>query len=237
MRLWAKNFSQAVKIQDLLRRKVSLSPYLRRVRLVCGVDASYSGDSIYACASLFQFPDMVHLEDGFSKKKVEFPYLSGFLSFREGKALLSALRRLTLLPDILLVDGHGIAHPRSLGLASHLGIASGIPSIGCAKKVLLGNYDQPGRKRGSYSYIYIDGKVIGAALRTKDDVNPIFVSPGYKIDLHSALDLVLKCSKGFRIPEPLRRAHSNSKKFKILGLKGYPFPSYASTNSKVKGED
>lgn len=212
MELWAKNLSHAKKVQELLRSKISILPYKKKVRLVCGLDAHHSRNFIYACASLFNFPDLTHLKDSFSRLKLEFPYIPGFLAFREGKALLCALRKLSLSPDVLFVDGHGIAHPNSIGIATHLGIVTGIPSVGCAKSALIGEYEDPGKKRGSFTYIYIDGKKVGAVLRTKNDTKPVFVSPGHMVDIHTSIDLILKCAKKFRLPEPIRRAHTLSKK-------------------------
>lgn len=216
MHILAKNLKTAKRIQERLRDKVLLTFPVKRVKFICGLDASYSKGIVYGCASLFNFPELEHLEDAFSALRVEFPYIPGFLSFREGKALISAYKELKTKPDVLLIDGHGIAHPKSLGIATHLGIILSKPSVGCAKSVLLGEYVPPGEKRGSYTYLTLDGREVGAVLRTKDHTKPVFVSPGHMVDLHSAIDLVLKCSLGYRIPEPLRRAHTLSKRVKNL---------------------
>lgn len=222
MDLWAKNLVDARKIQDFLKERIILSFRVKEVCFVCGLDASYSEHFIYACASVFKFPELEHVEDSFSKLRIEFPYIPGFLSFREGRALVSALRKLKVKPDILIIDGHGIAHPKSVGIATHVGIVTDIPSIGCAKSLLLGECLSPQKKMGSYTYVYIEGKTVGAAVRTKDNTRPVYVSPGYMIDLHSSIDIVLKCTRNYRFPEPLRRAHMYSKRAKDVARTNNP---------------
>ncbi|MCX7857354.1 MAG: endonuclease V [Deltaproteobacteria bacterium] len=219
MDLWAKNLEEAKEIQGFLTKIVSLHTPVKKISYVCGLDASYSPDYVYACASVFKFPELIHIEDSISKIGLEFPYIPGFLSFREGKALLSAINHLKVKPDVLIIDGHGIAHPKSCGIATHVGIAAGISSIGCAKSCLIGKYNSPSKNRGSFTYLYLEEKKVGLVLRTKDNTRPLFVSPGYMIDLYCSLDIVLKCTGNYRTPEPLRRAHMYSKQARDLSFK------------------
>jgi deoxyribonuclease V len=134
-----------------------------------------------------------------------FPYVPGYLSFREGPLLLEAFGRLRLQPDLCLFDGQGLAHPRRFGLACHLGVLLDLPSVGCAKSLLVGEYREPGAKRGDWSPLRLDGRMVGAVLRSRDSVNAIFVSPGHRITLRGAVRWVLACSRA-RVPEPIRLA-------------------------------
>jgi deoxyribonuclease V len=139
--------------------------------------------------------------------ELAFPYVPGLLSFRESPLILVACERLTVTPDLFLVDGQGIAHPRRMGFASHLGLFLNTPAIGCAKSLLCGTHEMPGIEPGSYTEIIDKGEIIGAALRTKRSMNPIYVSIGHKIDLQNAIHWALECCRGYRIPEPTRLAH------------------------------
>lgn len=207
MKLWTTSIEDAKKIQINLRKKVKIIPLQFEPEYLCGVDAAFSKDYVFACSSLFRFPELIHIEDRITIMKIEFPYIPCFLSFREGKALMNAIKSLKIKPDVILIDGHGIAHPLSFGIASHIGVLLDIPTIGCAKSKLLGEYKEPDKERGSFSYLYHNGEIIGAVLRTKDKVKPIFVSPGHLIDILSSIKIVLKSTTLYRIPEPLRRAH------------------------------
>lgn len=138
--------------------------------------------------------------------EVDFPYVPGLLSFRELPALEAARERLDVGPDVVLFDGHGLAHPRRLGLACHGGLRLGVPAVGCAKSVLVGDHDEPGEAKGSREPLVHEGETVGAALRTRDGVRPVFVSVGHRIDLPTAVELVLSVSPRYRVPEPIRRA-------------------------------
>jgi deoxyribonuclease V len=142
--------------------------------------------------------------------RTSFPYIPGLLTFREGPILLKAFQKLEMKPDVMIFDAQGIAHPRGLGLASHMGICLDLPSIGCAKTPLFGKFTMPGRRKGNFEWIRVEEKKVGAALRTRDGVNPLFVSPGHRLDLRTSIQIVLACCRGFRIPEPLRLAHQLS---------------------------
>jgi deoxyribonuclease V len=213
---WPKKFSieEAREAQIQLQKKVRIAPLTGKIRYVAGVDAAFSEDRVFAAACLYAFPDLTVCEQQSCTLKLSFPYVPGFLSFREGPAIIAALDKLSRKPDVILVDGQGIAHPRGIGIASYLGVLTGIPAVGCAKSRLVGEYDEPPREKGGWSPLQSDGKIIGAALRTKDDTRPLFISPGHKTDLNSALRLTLACTGSFRIPEPLRCADILSKQIK-----------------------
>jgi deoxyribonuclease V len=177
--------------------------------LIAGLDVAYElGQGMaFAAAVLYSFPALELLEAISISQPIAFPYVPGLLSFRELPSLLSALGRLSHTPDLLLVDGQGICHPRGLGLASHLGVASGIASIGAAKSRLCGDYVMPELARGNHSPLLLNGEEVGSVLCTRTGVKPLFISPGHLCDIASAIRLVLACCRGYRLPEPARQAH------------------------------
>ncbi len=205
---------QARDLQLRLRKIVRIAPLKKEPRYIAGVDAAFSDDAVFAASCLYLFPELALLEESFAVKQLSFPYVPGYLAFREGPAIMAALEQLPRKPDLILVDGQGIAHPRGMGIASYLGVLSGIPSIGCAKSRLVGEHDEPRRKKGDWSPLRFDGKTIGAVLRTRDNTRPLFISPGHKTDLDSSIRLTLACTGAFRIPEPIRCADMFSKKIK-----------------------
>jgi deoxyribonuclease V len=147
------------------------------------------------------------IEEVTVQRRAEFPYIPGLLSFREMPALLAAFEKLRARPDVIIYDGHGIAHPRGFGIASHLGVLLDVSTIGCAKKRLVGEHEEPGPERGSQVPLILDGRTIGTVLSTRSNVKPVFVSIGHRIGLRSAVRLVLESGGGYRLPEPTRRAH------------------------------
>lgn len=223
---------EAIKLQEKLKEKIVLqAPFSssKEIKIVAGTDLHFSPDEKIACAGVVvvSFPEMRILEKVTVKRRViqPFPYLPTFLSFREMPYLLAAFKKLKIKPDVILCDGQGIAHPRKMGLATHLGITLNKPTIGCAKSLLYGDYEKlPERAKGSYSYLWdrrderdekgdlsvealAKAEIIGAVLRTKDNVHPVFVSPGYKMNLELAMEIILRCCVKYRLPEPLRLAH------------------------------
>ncbi len=140
--------------------------------------------------------------------------MPGFLSFREGPAIIVTIQKLKTKPDLILFDGQGIAHPKGIGIASHIGVMLNIPTIGCAKSKLVGKFEKPDKDKGSRTYLYYKGERVGAVLRTRKNVKPVFVSPGHMIDIKSAIEIVMNCATEYRIPEPLRRADQLSKRLK-----------------------
>lgn len=197
---------QAGMIQNRLRQKLEIVPLGKKVETIAGVDAAFGEDRVIGAACLFSFPDLKFIEETWSIKKLSFPYIPGYLSFREAPALIAALKKLKIKPDLILVDGQGIAHPRRMGIASYLGVLGNVPAIGCAKSRLVGLYQEPGMNKGDWSSLRLDQEVVGAVLRTRLGVKPLFISPGYRIDLADSLKIVLKSLTVFRIPQPLRRA-------------------------------
>jgi deoxyribonuclease V len=155
---------------------------------------------------VLKFPELDLVAEAAAEMPLSYPYVPGLLSFREGPAAIEAVARLAVRPDVLLVDGQGVAHPRRFGIASHIGLFLDLASIGCAKTRLIGRYVEPGPKKGDFSYLRDRGHIIGAVVRTRDQVAPVFVSSGHRIRLSDAIRIVLACCRGVRLPETIRRA-------------------------------
>lgn len=208
---WDVTPTVAISIQETLRGRVVLrdeSP--RAFRTVAGMDVSYHRRSpwLFAAVVVLRLPDLEVVDRAAVRTRAVFPYVPGLLSFRESPAGLAVWERLRTRPDCLLCDGHGYAHPRRFGFACHFGLLVGLPTIGCAKSVLVGEYGQPGAPPGSLSDLVQDGEVVGAAVRTREGAKPVFVSAGHRVSLWRAVETVLACSPMYRIPEPVRRAHA-----------------------------
>lgn len=201
---------EARALQSHLRNLVVEFDRIGEIRFVAGVDVSglRSSEPAAGAAILLSFPDLRLVERSIAEGALEFPYIPGFLSFREAPLMLEALRGLKTEPDIVIVEGHGKAHPRGLGIASHLGLIVGKPTIGFAKSRLVGHYDEPADDAGSTSPLVHKGELVGTVLRTKGRVKPVFVSVGNMITLPAAVDIVARCTvPGQRLPEPIRLAH------------------------------
>jgi deoxyribonuclease V len=181
------------------------------IRLIAGLDAAYSSDTTYGAVVNLTFPDLEVVETAFAEVKTRFPYIPGLLAFREGPALVRAFRRLHILPDMILVNGHGLAHPRRFGMASHIGVILDIPSVGIARRLVHGTACLPGCLRGACSPITDGEEIIGMAVRTRTGVYPLYVSIGNRTDLDQAIRVVLATTGRHRIPEPLRKAHEQAK--------------------------
>jgi deoxyribonuclease V len=206
---WRVTTAQAIAIQGELAAEVCRVGSVTSPRLIGGVDISvnrWTGTGKGA-AVVLSYPDLEIVETKVVTDRIEFPYVPGLLSFREAPLILAALEKITVTPDLIVVDGQGMAHPRRIGLASHLGLFLGVPTIGCAKSRLCGECEEPGSEAGSYAELTDKGEVIGSALRTKAGVKPVYVSIGHMIDLPSAMRWVLACCRGYRLPEPTRLAH------------------------------
>ncbi|MEW6102224.1 MAG: endonuclease V [bacterium] len=201
---------EAKRIQKNLAKRIVLKKIEQEVVSVAGVDVAFRDE--YGCCAIvvLNFPELKVVEEVKLKTKVGFPYIPGFLSFREGPCILEAIKGLKSEPNLFLFDGQGIAHPRKMGLATHIGILLDKPSIGCAKSHLFGDFGKIDKKKGSFCFIKKNKEAIGIVLRTRDNVAPVFASPGYKITLEETKEFILKLSLKFRIPEPLRLAHSLS---------------------------
>lgn len=206
---WDVSYKKAIEIQKLLRPQLVLEKLPGRIRYVAGTDVSCSKRSrtVWAGVVLLNYPDLKEVEAKWVTGITNFPYIPGLLSFREIPCVLEALRKLEREPDLIFCDGQGIAHPRGLGLASHLGLLTNKPTIGCAKKRLVGKSSEVGQHQGDYALLFHKTRQVGAVVRTKTGVKPLFISPGYRITLEEAIKMVLNCRSGYKIPEPIRRAH------------------------------
>lgn len=229
---WRVSYREAVAIQERLRARLRLEPLVRPVRFVAGTDVAYSRAThrMYAAVVIVRLPDLAPVETATAVRVARFPYIPGLFTFREVPPLLSAFRRLRHAPDVVIFDGQGLAHPRRFGLACHAGLLLAMPTVGCAKSRLVGEHAAVGRDRGALAELTYQGSTVGAAIRTRSGVKPVYVSPGHLVDLPSAIDLVLKTTGRFRIPEPIRLAHQATRalqqrldpRFKPPARRGYP---------------
>lgn len=206
---WRVSNRQAIAIQESLRDRIRIQPLAHPPRLVAGADVAYSrtDQKTYAAVVVVELPFMKVVEASQAICDVTFQYIPGLLTFREVPSLLVAFRRLRTQPDAVLFDGHGLAHPRRFGLACHAGLLLNVPSAGCAKSRLVGDHAKVGTTRGAVADLYWEGTKVGAVLRTRNGVKPVYVSPGHLIDIESAVTLVLSTTTRYRIPEPIRLAH------------------------------
>jgi deoxyribonuclease V len=207
---WQLTPKEARALQQLLAPQVQsdlpLAP-LATIQQVAGVDVSTDNITSRAAIVVLSFPQLQVLEVARAELPTTFPYIPGLLSFREGEVILAAQAQLTLRPDVYLFDGMGVLHPRRLGIASHIGLWWDTPTIGCGKTHLLGHYQDPDPSAGSHAPIEVDGQTLGAVLRTRANVKPMYISVGHRATLESALPLVMACVTRYRLPEPIRAAH------------------------------
>jgi deoxyribonuclease V len=208
---WQVSPHEAIAIQKRLRAQVITENTLSEVHYIAGADISTSKDSpkAYAGVVVLSYPALDVVEQYGLEDEVTFPYVPGLLAFREGPLLVKAFERLTVEPDVLVFDGQGLAHPRGMGIATHLGLVFEKPSIGCAKSLLYGRYQEPDHEKGAWADLRDPhGQIIGAVLRSKPKTTPIFVSIGHRLDLPTAIGILMTCTRGVRIPEPTRLAHN-----------------------------
>jgi deoxyribonuclease V len=205
---WNLTPREAMRLQEGLRERVELKDRFGDMRYVAGADMAFDPDTEVAFAGVivYRFPGLEEVERRMARRKLRFPYIPGLLSFRESPVLLAAFARLRTEPDFILIDGHGRAHPRRFGIACHIGILLDKPTIGCAKSLLVGEHQEPGKRAGSTTPLMLEGERIGVVLRTRDDVRPIYVTTGHRVSLDSAVRLVKQCVDGFRLPKPTREA-------------------------------
>ncbi len=207
---WDMQLSEAARFQDRLRTLVRIvRPETDDISLVAGADVSYSRRTnlLYAGVVVLSYPDLRVVRELGCEQEVSCPYVPGFLSFREAPAILRLFADLQDNPQIVFVDGQGIAHPRGMGLASHVGLFLDTSTIGCAKTRLIGDFSPVGVRKGGFSYLIYEGRRMGTVLRTRDAVKPLFVSPGHKMDIETARELTLSCTTRYRLPDPIRYAH------------------------------
>ncbi len=211
---WNVSVQEATQIQETLKGRIILKKTFSKVTTIGGGDAAYSrnGNLLFGAITVLSFPEMEIIDTATADGKALFPYIPGLLSFREGPILIKAFHKLRWKPDVMIYDGQGIAHPREMGLASHMGLWFNLPSIGCAKTPLSGEFILPDPLKGSFEWIRREGKKLGAVVRTRDNIKPLFISPGHRIDFSTSNQLILESCKGFRFPEPLRKAHQLSRR-------------------------
>ncbi len=206
---WDIDYAAARKLQEELAEKVQLRPLPEDIRLVAGADLAFDREPgrFYAAIVVFTYPELEAVELVTAEAEPTMPYIPGLLSFREGPVVIEAARKLTCRPDVFLFDGQGYAHPRRCGLASHMGLWLGVPTVGCAKSRLIGKHHEPGRERGDSAPLVHGGEQIGVVLRTRRNVKPLYISPGHLADFESSAEFVLDCCMRYRLPEPTRLAH------------------------------
>jgi deoxyribonuclease V len=206
---WNLTPREAIELQKELRERVKIAPLARSIETIAGTDISFNKFSpvVYAGIVVLRLPSLEIIEEVGVVSESHFPYVPGLLSFRETPSVLEAWSKLKTEPDAVMFDGQGIAHPRRVGIASHVGLLIDRPTFGCAKSVLVGKYEEPPLERGEWTALIDKDETVGAAVRTKTKVQPIYVSPGNLIDLVGAINLTLMCDGGYRQPEPTRRAH------------------------------
>lgn len=206
---WPTTEFEAMAIQQTLSTHVRQAPLPPDCELIAGVDTAYQPvtNKMYAAAGVFSLSDMKKVDSARSSRTTEFPYIPGLHIFREGPVLLDAIRRLTITPDVIIFTGHGLAHPRLFGLASHMGVILGCPTIGCARRRLAGQFDDVGEEQGASSELILRNKQVGLVYRSRENVKPIFISPGHLCTISDAARIIIDCLRGYRLPEPLRYAH------------------------------
>jgi deoxyribonuclease V len=206
---WSLPTKAAIRLQERLAPLVRFEPLAGPVRLVAGADLAFSPDGTRCLAGLvvYDLATQTVVEESLAWRPVRFPYVPGLLSFRETPAVLAAVRKLKTTPDVFMFDGQGYAHPRRIGLASHAGLLIGRPSIGAAKSRLIGAHADPPPEPGTYAPLEHHGEIIGAVLRTRPNVRPIYVSTGHRVTLDDAIAVTMACVTKYRLPEPTRLAH------------------------------
>ena len=205
---WNLTPQEAIQAQQELRAKVLKENGFGEIRTVAGVDAGFPQKNVArAAVVVLTYPNLKLIDQAQAEAQITFPYIPGLLAFREGPSVVAAFEKLETKPDLIIFDAQGLAHPRRLGLASHLGVLLDKTAIGCAKSKLCGEYQMPQNKVGDYTFLRDKGEAVGAVVRSKLNTAPLFVSVGHKIDLKTAIDFVLGCCRGYRLPEPIRLAH------------------------------
>lgn len=207
---WPRTCGHAIRLQNRFRGRVIMRPIRGPVRVVAGADVSYDEPRglVHAGVVLMRLPRFEVLEQCITSVPGSFPYVPGLLSFREAPALIEAFRRLERRPDAVIFDAQGVAHMRHIGLASHVGLWLGVPSVGCAKSRLVGEHRDVPLVRGRRAPLRYDGRIVGSVVCTRDGVRPVYVSPGHLADIPTSVRLVLRCARRFRLPEPVRAAHA-----------------------------
>jgi len=209
---WKVKPKKAIQIQFELQSKIRLRPLRKVLCVIAGCDASFQGKRAIGSIVVMSYADLKIIEEVKKEIPITYPYIPTLLTYREAPVLIKCFRSLKTVPDVIIFDGQGIAHPRQMGLATHMGILLNKPTIGCAKSRLTGIVKMPGKERGSFTYIKDnDRNIIGATLRTRDNIKPVFISSGNKITLEESIKIILNCANKYRLPEPIRAAHKLAK--------------------------
>ncbi len=218
---WPHGRNEAVKIQHQFKNRVVFKGALDNVKLIAGVETAFDhiANVLYAAVCLYSYPDLVEKERATASATATFPYVPGLHVFREGPVIIKACSRLHTRPDLVMFAAHGEAHPRHFGMASHLGVILDIPTVGCARKLLVGEHDEVDEKSGSSAPLMMDTTRVGTVYRSRDGVKPIFISPGHCCDVEAATKIVVSTLREYRIPEPLRAAHRLANRLKHAGEK------------------
>jgi len=206
---WDLSYKEAVEVQNRLASQVRFIAIKKKPGIVAGLDCAFSKDGkrIFAAVVVIELAKFEIIETTTADRKVDFPYIPGLLSFRETPVCIDAIEKLKCSPDVFIVDGQGFAHPRRFGIACHIGLLIDTPTVGCAKSRLIGDFDEPGKRKGQYNPLTDNDEVVGAVLRTRTNVKPVFVSIGHKCAMEDAVRIVLDCTTKYRLPEPARLAH------------------------------
>lgn len=202
--------TEAVRLQAELKQQLQIQPFTNEIKTIAGADISFNkySTTVYAGIVVMQFPSLQVIETAGVTDETSFPYVPGLLAFREVPALVKAWSQLRITPDVLILDGHGIAHPRRMGIATHFGIVMQTATFGCAKSLLTGKYEEPSNEPGTSTDLIHKNELIGKVLRTKKNTKPVFISPGNLITMEQSLAIILQCIRKYRIPEPTRMAHN-----------------------------
>lgn len=209
--------AQAIACQQELRKQIRIEPLEQPISTIAGADISFNkySEIVYAGMVVFSYPELQLIGNATAISRTSFPYIPGLLAFREVPALLEAWEKLTVKPDLLVLDGQGIAHERRLGIATHFGLITNAPTIGSAKSRLTGRYEEPANIPFAQSPMYDKGELIGMAIRSKKNCKPVYVSPGHRVSMEQSVEIIKNCIRGYRIPEPTRQAHLLVNKIRI----------------------
>lgn len=217
MHSWNLTVNEAIKLQTRLSAFIDCTGKPEKIGLVAGVDIAYDlqKNKAFCAIALFHYPQPELVNVHYDTMAIQFPYIPGLLSFREGPLILKTYKNIRTEPDLLILDGHGMAHPRNFGIAAHIGLLLDIPSIGCAKSILSGTYIQPGKEKYAKNYLFDRNREKkGVVLRTRTATKPVFVSPGYRIGIDESAEVIMNCITRYRIPEPVRIANIKVSEFK-----------------------
>lgn len=206
---WNLTPKEAIELQQELKSKVKIEPLTKPIQYIAGADISFNRgeDTVYVGIVVLKYPELTEVDRALLIDEATFPYIPGLLSFRETPLLIKAWEKLSIKPDVIVADGHGIAHIRRFGIACHLGLLTDTATIGCAKKIFVGTHDALGNEKGSIAPIHYKEETVGVVLRTRKSVKPVYISAGHKITLEQAIEVMNTCTINYRIPVPTRQAH------------------------------